>query len=215
MSDEQQHEAVGRFWSKEHQSSLASYYSVNQSTISRMSQKYDKDPELKDKALAAASSFYALNSHMKPNGARSSTHPSAASRYNGSQTVMPAIPFLPQVAALNPSFTVAQTHGVLRVMSAAELNLPGAIRLVSTGPEFTAGPAWTALAHHQLPALSYVQAGPGAPRTCTSQGQTILYRPAATAEQPHLIVKETVAADPSSATLGDLMSCSAHAGILP
>ena len=200
-SAEMKHEFVGRFFSGESQYSLVLEYPVSQSTICRNAQKYQEDPKLKGQALAAASLFYHWNPGKKPTRARSSTHPSAASRNDSRLTVMPAIPFPPQVAALNPSFTVPQNHGVLRVKSAAELNLPGAIRLVSTGPELTAGPESTALAHHQRPAQSYVQDGQVAPRTCTSQGQTILYRPAATAGQSPLIVKETVAAAPFSATV--------------
>ena len=187
LSAEQQHEVVGRFFSQESQVSLKSYYQVSQQRISQIIQKYNEDPNLKAKALDAASSFYEMNPDKRPNGARASTHPAAASHNCGGLTVMRAIP-LPlqappqQFSALNPSVTVHP--GILRGMSHAELNVIGDIRLLPRGQAFTAGPAWTAHPQHQRPALGYVQAGQGTPRTCTSQGPLEIHRPAAGAAQP-------------------------------
>jgi hypothetical protein len=142
LSSEQQNEITCRFFSKESQALLASCYNVSRPRISQIVQKYNEYPKLKAKALEAASLFYELNSKEKPKGA-SSTHPAAASRVSSGLTVMRAIPLPPQfpphqLPAFNPSFP-----GKLLWMSPAELNAPGAIRLLPTGPAITSGPAWT------------------------------------------------------------------------
>ena len=210
MSVEQKHEAVGRVLNQELQSSIASYYSVNQSTISRMLQKYNDDPKLKAKALDAASLFYERNPDNRPNGARSSTlpaaasstHPAAASRNSDGLTVMRAIQLPPpvtpqQVSRINPSFAVP--HGILRGISPAEMNVPGAIRLLPTGQAFTSGASWLAQpVQHQRQALCY---GQGTPHV---QGHPGIHssRPAAGSEQPpfvHCMVKETLGVAPPTA----------------
>jgi len=217
LSLEQQHEAVGRFLSQEQQSSIASHFSVSQSTISRMSQKYTDDPKLKARALAAASLFYELNPDKRPNRARASTHPATASRNCGGLTVMRAIPLPPQAPpqqfhALTSSVTVHPE--ILRGMSGmlpVEANGPGEIRWFLPGQAFTAGQA-----------LGYVQAGQSTPRSCTSQGPLEIHRPAAGAAQPPAGAAQPPAGacsveeprPPTCAPAGDLMSFTEYVGNL-
>jgi hypothetical protein len=206
LSSEQQHEVAGRFFSKESQALLASYYGVSQQRISQIVKRYNEDPNLKNKALEAASLFYERNPDKRPNGARSSTHPAAASRNSGGLTVMRAIP-LPrdpvppqQVSWINPSF--ADPHGMHLGIPPAEINVPGAIRLLPTGQAFTSGASWLAQpVQHQRQALCY---GQGTPHGCTFQGHSEIHssRPAAGSEQPpfvHCMVKETPGIAPPTA----------------
>jgi len=213
LSAEQQHEVVGRFFSKESQVSLKSYYQVSQQRISQIIQKYNEDPNLKAKALDAASSFYEMNPDKRPNGARASTHPAAASHNCGGLTVMRAIPLPPQAPpqqfhALTSSVTVHPE--ILRGMSGmlpVEANGPGEIRWFLPGQAFTAGQA-----------LGYVQAGQSTPRGCTSQGPLEIHRPAAGAAQPPAgacIVEEPRCCVPSTcAPAGDLTRFTELVGIL-
>jgi hypothetical protein len=210
LSSEQQDEVVGRFFSKESQASLASCYHVSHQRISQIVKKYNEDPNLKNKALAAASLFYEQNPDKRPNGARSSTHPAAASsthpaaasRNSDGLTVMRAIQLPPpvtpqQVSRINPSFAVP--HGILRGISPAEMNVPGAIRLLPTEEAFTSGVSWFAQpVQHQRQALCY---GQGTPHV---QGHPGIHssRPAAGSEQPpfvHCMVKETLGVAPPTA----------------
>jgi hypothetical protein len=213
LSSEQQNEIAGRYFSNESQGFLASCYNVSQPRICQIAQKYNNDAKLKDQALKAASLFYERNPDNRPNGARSSTlpatasstHPAAASRNSGGLTVMRAIPLPPpvppqQVSWINPSF--ADPHGMLRGISPAEMNVPGAIRLLPTGQAFTSGASWLAQpVQHQRQALCY---GQGTPHGCTIQGHSEIHssRPAAGSEQPpfvHCMVKETLGIAPPTA----------------
>ena len=232
LSIEQKLEAAGRFFFQESQGSIASYYSASQSTISKWSQKIDGDPDLKTKALAAASLFYDVHPDKKPDRARSVTHPSAASRKSDDLTVMRAIPLPPlvpsqQVPAFTPSLAVPP--GIS--MQPADLNVPG-VRVFPSGEPFTAcmppstppvelngtgailvfppgqafisRPAWTVLqAQHQAPALPYVHAGQGVVLACTSQVQSEFHRPGAS-HKP--VDGPPCVAPPNSAAAGDLLS---------
>ena len=196
LSVEQQHEVAGRCFNKEYQVSLAKYYGVCQKTICIIVQRYDKDAQLKVQALASASLFYDKNPDLRPDGARSSTHPA----YSGGRNVIQAIQLPQQVPAFTSSFTVPP--GIS--MQPADLNVPGvrvfpsgkaftasmapstppaeligtgAIRFVP-GQAFTSRLAWTVLqAQHQAPALPYVHAGQNTLLACTSQGQSEFHRP--------------------------------------
>ena len=225
LSPEQQHEVAGRFFSNESQASLASCYHVCHQRISQIIQKYKDDPNLKEKALAAASLFYNRYPDKRPDGARSSTHPA----YSGGSNVMRAIQLPQQVPALTSSFTVPPgismlpadlnvpgvrvfPSGNLKAFTAsrapstppAELIGTGAIRFVP-GQAFTSRLAWTVLQAqpHQAPALQYVHAGQETLLACTSQGQSEFHRPGAS----HSPVNgNPCVAPPNSAAAGNLLS---------
>ena len=225
LSVEQQHEVAGRCFNKEYQVSLAKYYGVCQKTICIIVQRYDKDAQLKVQALASASLFYDKNPDLRPDGARSSTHPA----YSGGRNVIQAIQLPQQVPAFTSSFTVPP--GIS--MQPADLNVPGvrvfpsgkaftasmapstppaeligtgAIRCVfSPGQAFTSRLAWTVLhaQPHQAPALPYVHAGQETLLACTSQRQSEFHRPGAS----HSPVNgNPCVAPPNSAAAGDLLS---------
>ena len=200
LSIEQKLEAAGRFFFQESQGSIASYYSASQSTISKWSQKIDGDPDLKTKALAAASLFYEKHPDKKPDRARSVTHPSAASRKSDGITVMRAIPLRPlvpsqQVPAFTPSLAVPPEQ--IGWTSPAVLNVLGGrvTRVFPLGAAFTSMPEWKA-----QPAL---HAGQGAVLACTSQGQSEFHRPGAS-HKP--VDGPPCVAPPNSAAAGNLLS---------
>ena len=195
--------------------------------ISQTLLRYKEDPDLKTKALAAASLFYEKHPDKKPDRARSVTHPSAASRNKDGLTVMRAIQLPQQGPAFTLSFTVPPGISMLpadlnvpgvRVFPSgkaftasmplstppAELNGTGAVRFFSTGQAFTSRPAWTAQqVQHQRPALCYVHAGQDTLLACTSQRQSEFHRPGAS----HSPVNgNPCVAPPNSAAAGDLLS---------
>ena len=152
------------------------------------------------KALEAALLFYERNPDKKPKGARTLTHPAAASRNSDSHTVMRAIPLPPlvpsqQVPAFTPSLAVPPEQ--IGWMSPAVLNVLGGrvTRVFPLGAAFTSMPEWKA-----QPAL---HAGQGAVLACTSQGQSEFHRPSDVHPPVH---DPSRVAPPNSAAAGDLLS---------
>ena len=147
LNAEQQHEVAGRYFNKESQVLLASYYPASQRTISNIVRKYNEDPELKAKALTAASLFYASNPGKWPNNTRSSTHPAAVRYGGGGPAAVRAITLPPQVPAGDCT--------PLPLQSGNSPMIPPAELIVSGGVHTT-----LAQLPRHLPALSHGRAGP-------------------------------------------------------